>query len=56
MEIDKNEDGEANVTQNDDTMQEIEAGPSFKPITRLIPGYTTFDDFLQVCLQQKSID
>lgn len=50
MELVENDDSEANVTQNDNTEQEIEDGPSTGSITRLIPGYETFDDFLQVCL------
>jgi len=49
MELVKNED-EVHVTQNDDTEQEAEDGPSTGFVTRLIPGYATFDDFLEVCL------
>ncbi|XP_067213814.1 exosome complex component 10 homolog [Linepithema humile] len=47
MELAKNEDSEANVTPNDNIEQEVEDGPSTGLITRLIPGYETFDAFLQ---------
>lgn len=45
MEFATNWDNEASVSQND-----IEAEKKQELATRLIPGYETFDDYLQVCL------
>jgi len=46
VELAENWDYEANVSQNDD----IEVEKKDESSIRLIPGYATFEDYIQVCL------
>lgn len=51
MEFAQHWDNEASVSQNDDIEAEKEDGPP----THFIPGYATFDGYLQVCLLAYSL-